>query len=378
VDFTDDFVEELELKKKEFEKALSTEKLTDKSQLTEKVKSCWHSLPEKYSTECSTKYAVDGSRAVRKFSNGFEFLVSRALMIGGNSTKNRSWKGTFVDLYRGPGKPEVTNRYERLISQITETEVILDNLEEIPKGSTIYIDGSLHGKYIRPLWSLELEGRESAPFELVRKHIDLINKANERNITLIGISKASQIRVLSKELLNKDWPDAEILFKFTKSPGYSTPIAIGGYGFASDEYLWLQENPKRFAQAVTTEAINEEQTRRLISDLRKSPAIFTFHMRLEPNNETMRIDVPLNALDIDHTLTSFKARPMDPSLALPICKHIREDYGDMKVYNSLLYTVDQMVRLKKQVVDQVYLKVANDVLDSETPLEVTRSYRRFM
>ena len=46
------------------------------------------------------------------------------------------------------------------------------------------------------------------------------------------------------------------------------------------------------------------------------------------------------------------------------------------MYNSLLYMVDEMVRLNQETVDNVYLKIVKDELD--TDVEITRSYRRFM
>jgi len=42
----------------------------------------------------------------------------------------------------------------------------------------------------------------------------------------------------------------------------------------------------------------------------------------------------------------------------------------------LLYMVDEMVRLNQETVDNVYLKIVKDELD--TDVEITRSYRRFM
>jgi hypothetical protein len=97
---------------------------------------------------------------------------------------------------------------------------------------------------------------------------------------------------------------------------------------------------------------------------------------MDRNQETMRVDVPVNALGIEDTITSCKSRMIDHSHIQDVYSHVKQDYGGVKVYNSLLYMVDEMVRLNQETIDNVYLKIVKDELD--TDVEITRSYRRFM
>jgi hypothetical protein len=153
-------------------------------------------------------------------------------------------------------------------------------------------------------------------------------------------------------------------------------VALGGYGFKSDEFEWLDSDPERFAERIFTESLSREETVETIRQLGNSPAVATFHVRMEGNHETMRVDVPVNALGMGGTITSFKSKMVDPEHVETTYAHVADDYGGVKVYNSLLYTVDELVRLKQKTVDNVYLKILRDEL--ETDIELTRSYRRFM
>jgi hypothetical protein len=239
----------------------------------------------------------------------------------------------------------------------------------------VYIDGSIHGRYLHSLWPFDLEEREDVPLELLQRHMELIEKADKKGVMLIGISKTSQVRALAKEL-GADVPDTELLYKHTSSPGLSTPVALGGYGFKSDEYKWLDSNPDRFAERIFTESLPKEKVVETIQQLGDSPSIATFHVRMRGNHETMRIDIPVNILGMDDTITSYKSMKIEPEKIRTVFNHVSEDYGGVKVYNSLLYTVDELVRLKQETVDNVYLKILRNELDED--IELTRSYRRFM
>lgn len=375
MEFTSDFVSEVDRKQADIQPLFSDPSEEERVNVGARVEEHWHNAPSVSPSQTVSKYAVDGSRVTRRFSNGAELLVCRALMIGGDGSKSVEYKEMFVDAYRGPGNPDLTRRYARLISHLTEIEVILENWEQVPEDSVIYIDGSIHGRYLHSLWPFNLDGREDVPLELLQKHIELIEKAGEKDVLLIGVSKTSQIRALAGEF-GADVPDAELLYKHTSSPGVTTPVVLGGYGFDPDEFEWLDTDPERFADRIFTESVSKERVLETIQRLADSPAIATFHTRMERNQETMRIDVPVNALGIDDKITSCKSRMIEPGNIEKAYGHVAEDYGGAKVYNSLLYTVDELVRLKQKTVDNVYLKILRDELDAD--IELTRSYRRFM
>lgn len=376
MEFTSDFVQEFERKQGDIERLFSDISNEESSHdVADKVASHWHDLPSASLDTEPSKFAVDGSRVTRRFSNGSELLVCRALMIGGDGAESTEYKKMFVDAYRGPGNPDLTRRYARLISHLMEIEVILENWEEIPAGSVVYIDGSIHGRYLHSLWPFRLDGREDVPLQLLQRHMDLIEKAAEKDVLLVGVSKTSQVRAVANEI-GADAPDAELLYKHTSSLGHTTPVVLGGYGFDPDEYEWLETDPERFADRIFTPAVSRDEASETIHRLRNSPAVATFHLRMEQNHETMRIDVPVNALGIDDTITSCKSRLTEPGHVETAYQHVAADYGGTKVYNCLLYTVDELVRLKQKTVDNVYLKILRDELD--TDIELTRSYRRFM
>lgn len=119
MDFTADFVEEFENKQRDIEKLFSEEESSDRGTT---VRKHWHDLPDCTPEDDVSKYAVDGSRMTRQFSNGAELLICRALMIGGDGETNEEYKEMFVDAYRGPGDPDLTQRYARLISHTVRRE----------------------------------------------------------------------------------------------------------------------------------------------------------------------------------------------------------------------------------------------------------------
>ena len=51
------------------------------------------------------------------------------------------------------------------------------------------------------------------------------------------------------------------------------------------------------------------------------------------------------------------------------------DYGGLEVYNALLYSVDREVRLRQEMMDEVYLSLIQNTLGVEVRLD--RSERRF-
>jgi hypothetical protein len=375
LEFTSDFVEEIERKQGSIENLFSEISGNDALDIESRIQRHWKNPSAGSLNEDVSKYAVDGSRATRRFSNGSEMLVCRALMIGGDTAESEEYKKMFVDAYRGPGNPDVTRRYARMISHLMEIEVILENWDQIPENSVIYIDGSIHGRYLHSLWPFNLDGREDVPLKLLQSHIDLIEKADEKDVLLVGVSKTSQVRALAKEV-GAEVPDAELLYKHTAEPGVSTPVVLGGYGFDPDEFEWLDTNPEKFAERIFTQSLSREEVLKTIHRLRDSPAVAMFHTRMDRNQETMRVDVPVNALGIEDTITSCKSRMIDHSHIQEVYSHVKQDYGGVKVYNSLLYMVDEMVRLNQETVDNVYLKIVKDELD--TDVEITRSYRRFM
>jgi hypothetical protein len=67
--------------------------------------------------------------------------------------------------------------------------------------------------------------------------------------------------------------------------------------------------------------------------------------------------------------------PADTQSITQILEMLAADFGGLEVYNALLYSVDREVRLKRTMMDEVYLKLIQDILGEEIRLD--RSERRF-
>jgi len=372
-EFIEYFIEEAKKKQRDITWIFSDNPKDENERiLKEKIKYYWHNLPLDSQPIYRTEFAVDGSRATRSFSNGAEMLVVRSLMIG----MDQRYKQLFLDVYRGAANSEATERYARIISHLLETDIILNNIDELD-GSIVLIDGSIHGRYLHSLrmWPLHIIGREDVPLKLLNRHLQLLKECKKRDIMMIGISKTSQIRAYSSNITGGKVliPDSEILYRWTEDKGFTTPLMLGNYGFDRNIAKLLIYDPEKLAKNLTFADTDYNTILKTIMHLRNAPSIVTFFMRLNKGEPTIRVDVPGYVIGVNKSIIS-DPEFIDPEQVYPILNIVINGYGGNNVHNALLYTVDRLVRLKKSTVDKVYIEILRNIT-GET-IEFDRSYRR--
>jgi hypothetical protein len=383
--FIGEFVREIDNKKTSFQQLFGLDDKTNmiESILKEELNKHWHNLPVSVNF-FKNEFTVDSSSASRTLINGVDFFLIRALMLGtGNYTKPK----LRFEMVKGIRDYNVTSSFERILRDIIEIDIILENLEDIPKESIVLIDGNLYGRFTHLMKELHLKEWYHLPLELLDAMQQLLAKCDERKIMLVGVSKFSKTRVFTTALLNRSHPiitepdhlDVELLYKWKHGQtGYTSPLMLGDYAIAK-EIKALQIEPEKYIQQYFHHISpnRQEWATRVIAKIPTSPAIIMFHIIPRKGAQPLRIDIPAYNLGIKKKIMNVQPFEfIQPEKVNEIVQQIIADFGGRDVYNALLYIVDREVRLGVKTVDSVYKSVLSKELG--LPIEYDRSTRRFI
>ena len=382
--FIGEFVQEIDQKKPSFQRLFGLDDKRSKieSILKEELEHNWNSLPEPMNV-FTEEYSIDSSSASRTLSNGVDFFIIRALMLGtGNYIKPK----LRFEMVKGIRDYNVITGFERILRDLIEIEIVLDNIDDLPENSIVLIDGNLYGRFTHLLQELHLGGWYHLPLELLAAMQKLFDECEKRGIMLVGVSKFSKTRVLTTALLRPSYPsmsepdflDVELLHRWKHGEtGYTTPLMLGDYAIAK-QITQLEDNPEkyraRYFNRISTD--RRDLATQVIQDIPYSPAIVMFHMIPKKDAQPLRIDIPACSLGLRKKITDVRPFEfIEPEMVSDVVKQITSDFGGRDVYNALLYIVDREVRLGVKTVDTVYKSVLGKELGF--PIEYDRSTRRF-
>jgi hypothetical protein len=382
--FIGEFVQEIDHKKPSFQQLFGLDDKRSKieSILKEELEHNWHSLPEPMNI-FTEEYSIDSSSASRTLSNGVDFFIIRALMLG---TGNYSKPKLRFEMVKGIRDYNVITGFERILRDLIEIEIVLDNIDDLPENSIVLIDGNLYGRFTHLLEELHLGGWYHLPLELLAAMQRLFEECEKRGIMLVGVSKFSKTRVLTTALLRPSYPsmsdpdflDVELLYRWKHGEtGYTTPLMLGDYAIAK-QITQLENNPEKYKDRYFSRISQDrrEWATQVISDIPYSPAIVMFHIIPKVDAQPLRIDIPACSLGLRKKITDVRPFEfIEPSKVSDVAKQITSDFGGRDVYNALLYIVDREVRLGVKTVDTVYKSVLGKELGF--PIEYDRSTRRF-
>ncbi|MCJ7732564.1 DNA double-strand break repair nuclease NurA, partial [Candidatus Bathyarchaeota archaeon] len=249
--FVGEFVQEIDQKKTSFQQLFGLDDKTSKIEtvLKEELEHHWHKLPEPMNL--FKEFSVDSSSATRTLSNGVDFFIIRALMLG---TGNYSKPKLRFEMVKGIRDYNVITGFERILRDLIEIEIVLDNIEDIPEHSVVLIDGNLYGRFTHLMNELQLSGWYHLPLELLDAMQRLFVECEKRGIMLVGVSKFSKTRVLTTALLRTSYPnvtdpdylDVELLYRWKHGEtGYTTPLLLGDYAI-SKEIMQLEREPEKY------------------------------------------------------------------------------------------------------------------------------------
>ena len=131
----EEFVEEIERKRGEFVKLLG---LYDEPSeidiiLKKQLQSHWNRLPAPNNT-FSREFSVDSSSASRSLSNGVDFFIVRALMLGAD---NSSYKLLKFEMIPGIRDSIISSTFERVLRDLIEIEIVVNNCSNLDDGDVI-------------------------------------------------------------------------------------------------------------------------------------------------------------------------------------------------------------------------------------------------
>jgi len=382
--FIDRLSDQLDLKKEDLKKTLRQDADANEESLARLVKAHWHKLPPVSNDERRPAFAVDGSRAVRHLANGAYLFVAQALVIGERDGERQEETDVDVRILPGATPTPFVDRFAELMMHRLEANLARDQVDRMPSGSVLFLDGALYGQ-LPQLYPVKHDitdtAAETYAKELLNEIVDHILKAYlhlfklcvERNLWIVSVAKTSREathsqvwwkdafkqRQVKDEQIPQEISDSEAIYRWTsREAGFSTPVLLGQRSFT------------RGSEAVLLEKVKD------------APAIVSFFVRLADYDDALRIDVPANCITRKETIGDIGSgaeilldQPGD-------LKHIKEvlglltaDYGGLEVYNALLYSVDREVRLRQEMMDEVYLSLIQNTLGVEVRLD--RSERRF-
>lgn len=381
--FVGEFVDEIRRKHAEFSQLLGIDERTLKLELEleKELDNNWHPLPENLDTY-SAEYAIDSSSASRSLSNGIEFFITRALMLG---TNNFSEPKLRFEMIKGSTDYSATAEFERIQRDLMEIQIIIDNVDKVQDNSIVLIDGNLYGRYTHLLDEINIENWRDLPLELIDSMQELYRICQKRSIMLVGVSKFSKTRVLTAALKRElgygvtgpEYLDVELLYRWKLGQtGFTRPLMLGTYAIKNADSI---TKPTKY-RSTNFGSIKDPERKKWATDVIRefpaAPAVVMFHMIPKAYAQPMRIDIPANCLG--YTNKIMEVSPFDfiePETVEPIVGQLVSDFGGRDVYNALLYTVDREVRLGGKAVDTVYKSILGTEMG--VTLDYDRSSRRF-
>ncbi len=357
--FIDKLVLKVQEKADKLSQTLRSDAEAKEEALRQLLERHWHPLPQDITAMKRPDrpvFAIDGSMRRANLANGAYLFVAQALIIGEGIEDT----AVEVEILPGSTRRSSVERFADLLLQSLEVGLARDNVDKLPQGSILFLDGALYGQ-LPQLYPLTIEGTPySFPEEILAAYLYLFQRCRKRDIRLISIAKTSRDALLSRILQESeglspilDIPDSEMLYRWTDGrAGYSTPVILGRWGFTRG---------------------SQELLRR--AEVRNASAIVSFFVRLSDFDDAVRVDLPAFCVGSDTRLGEVKGDILDHRTVGEILQMLAGDYGGMEVYNALLYSVDREVRLERRMMKDVYLKLIERELGCE--IRLSRSERRF-
>ncbi len=357
---------------------------SSEKELRDLVNKYWRQdLPKKIAGQRHPAYAVDGSRAVRHLANGAYLFVAQALLVGEVDGVRREEMDADIRILPGATPTPFVERFAEVMMHRLEAKLAKERLKEMSPGSVMFMDGALYGQ-LPQLYTYAIQETDASDpeekvkaflnkivKEILRSYLALFEACHEKKIWLISIAKTSRDtthpKVWWKHEFKEDMPrkaeisSSEALYRWTgRVAGYSTPMLLGRRAFSQQP-----------ADAV-------------LNQVKNAPAILSFFVRLADFDDALRIDVPASCIgrsekigDIETDEEILLDTPADIKRVATILEILQADYGGLEVYNALMYSVDREVRLRQEVMDEVYLSLIQNTLGADVEVRLDRSERRF-
>ena len=356
--------------------------------------------------------AVDSSVYMNLLSNGGVFYIIRSLAV----RKDVVGKSLESNVIFSRDKLSHIGEFISVKMEMLEFEVALEALRDGFDGDTILLDGSLYGRASHLPIESKVEEERDALLRYFKIYGELLDACRRSGTPLVGVSKESRstfyrdyllslifdeklkeldveeddknrlreifFRVLDVERvaferfskfkerygdklevadlifreLASSRPDYQLIMNYISSIGHTRPLLLGPSIRMARRLKEYSEDPKEYVRKyfpMLTMERGEDFTRWAFDILRsilKFPSFVSFYILLNPMDSPLRIDIPYFGRSL---FDAGWPEPVDVDLG-DLLKVLVTGYCGLDNYNLWLKNVDEKVRLRRKVVDDIY------------------------
>jgi hypothetical protein len=376
--------------------------------------------------------AVDSSLYMNLMSTGGIFYVIRALAV----CKDKEEKKLQTNVFFTKSGLLEAHYYIGTKMEMLEFQAATDALKNGLECNAILIDGSLYGRAMHVPVETRIEEDRTAVLEFFETYAELLDLCRKKGILIAGVSKESRatfyrdfllkqifveelektdieagdkqrLTVIFPEVLENEKtafskfrkleqkhgskletielvltelasfrPDYQLVMNFAESVGYTQPLVLGPSTRAAERMRPFSLNPKKYVMNNFPITVRErgaefvDWATETISKIPSFPSFVSFHLLMDVRDSPMRIDVPCWEQPLSKT---GWPKPIDVDLQA-LLKIMVSGYCGLDAYNLWLKNVDERVKLKRRVVDELYFPYMEKLFDSK--IIRGRGYRR--
>ena len=376
--------------------------------------------------------AVDSSLYMNLMSTGGIFYVIRALAI----CKDKEEKKLQTNVFFTKSGLLEAHYYIGTKMEMLEFQAATDALKNGLECNAILIDGSLYGRAMHVPVETRIEEDRTAVLEFFETYAELLDLCRKKGILIAGVSKESRAtfyrdfllkQIFVEELEKTDIeagdkqrltaifpevlenektafskfrkleqkhgskletielvltelassrPDYQLVMNFAESVGYTQPLVLGPSTRAAERMRPFSLNPKKYVMNNFPITVRERGTEfvnwatETILRIPSFPSFVSFYLLMDVRDSPMRIDVPCWEQPLSKT---GWPKPIDADLQA-LLKIMVSGYCGLDAYNLWLKNVDERVKLKRRVVDELYFPYMEKLFDSK--IIRGRGYRR--
>jgi len=376
--------------------------------------------------------AVDSSVYMNPLSTGGIFYVIRSLAV----CKEREQKRLDTNVFFTKFGLLEAHYYIGAKMEMLEFQTAIDALKNGFTCNAILIDGSLFGRAMHVPVETKIEEDRIAVLEYFKTYAELLELCRKNGILIAGVSKESRatfyrdfllklifgeelervdIEAGDKQRLNAVFqetldnektalnkleklkgkhgskletielilaelassrPDYQLVMNFAGGIGYTQPLVLGPSARAASKMRHFSSDPRKYVKSSFPITVNEKGAEfvdwasEIISSIPSLPSFISFYLLLDVRDSPMKIDVPC----WDHSLSKTGwPKPIDADLE-GLLRIMVSGYCGLDAYNLWLKNVDERVKLKRRIVDELYFPYMEKLFDSK--IIRGRGYRR--
>ncbi|MEM3484667.1 MAG: DNA double-strand break repair nuclease NurA [Candidatus Methanomethyliaceae archaeon] len=376
--------------------------------------------------------AVDSSVYTNLLSNGGIFYIIRSLA----ARKDVINKKIETNVIFSKSPMSRINEMINAKMEILEFEVALEALEDGFDGDAIIFDGSLYGRVSHVPIEYKIEGEGDVLLHYFNVYKSLVDACYKSNILLIGVSKESRstfyrdyllslildeilrktdiedgdkkllkeiffqildveiiafekflklknkypdkletVELILKELASSR-PDYQLIINYVSSVGYLQPLLLGPSLRMMRRFREFNDDPKKFISKCFPRLTMDkgEKFIQWASDILKNllnfPSFISFYFLLDLRDSPIRVDIPYYGKSLSEV---GWPKPVKVDIN-ELLKIMVTGYCGLNSYNLWVKNVDEKVRLRRKVVDDIYFPYLERLFGEK--IIRGRSYRR--